>query len=132
MVTAPRRNVVDSSSSLSYLDDESGAARFAAAIEDTEQLVVPTVCLLEVFKIVARQSGACETLQAVYVMQQGTVIDPDAALALSAARLSGVYKLPLAESVVYTTMQQVGGILWTRDIDFSGLPDVQYIPTSPR
>ena len=64
-------------------------------------------------------------------MQQGTVIDLDAALALSAARLSGVYKLPLADSVVYATMQQVGGILWTQDVDFSGLPGVHYIPKSP-
>ena len=132
MITAPRRNVVDSPSSLSYLDDESGAAQFAVAIEDTEQLVVPTVCLLEVFKLVARQSGECDSLQAVAVMKQGTAIDPDAALALSAARPSGVYELPLADSVVYVTMQQVGGILWTEDFDFSGLPDVQYIPKSPR
>ena len=132
MVTTPQLNVVDSSAWLAYLADESGAAQFAAAIEDVTHLVVPTVCLLEVFKVVVRQRGERDALQAVAAMQQGTVIDLDAALALSAARLSGVYKLPLADSVVYATMQQVGGILWTQDIDFSGLPDVQYIPKSPR
>ena len=132
MVPSPRLNVVDSSAWLAYLADESGAAQFAVAVEDVMHLVVPTVCLFEVFKVVVRQRDERDALQAVAVIQQGTVVDLDAALALSAARLSGVYKLPLADSVVYATMQPVGGVLWTQDVDFSGLPDVQYIPKSPR
>ena len=123
-----RPNVVDSSAWLAYFAEEPSAAEFAAAIEDTRRLVVPAVCLLEVFKVVARQRGDGAALQAVAVMQQGEVVDLDASLALSAASLALVHKLPLADSVVYATARTVSGVVWTQDDDFEGLPDVQYVP----
>ena len=127
MVTRARPNVVDSSAWLAYFADEPSAGEFAAAIEDVRLLVVPAVCLLEVFKIVARQRGEGDALQAAAVMQQGAVVPVDATLALSAARLGLDHKLPLADSVVYATARGVGGVVWTQDDDFEGLPDVQYI-----
>ena len=84
--------------------------------------------LLEVFTIVARQRGDGEALQAVAIMQQGTVVDLDPALALSAARAGLDHKLPLADSIVYATARAVEGIVWTQDEDFAGLADVQYRP----
>lgn len=124
----PPFNIVDSSAWLAYLADEPAAADFAAAIEDTANLVVPTICLLEVFKVVARVRGEREALQTVAVMQQGTVVDLDADLALSAARLAGQHRLPLADSVIYATTMRFHGTLWTQDDDFQGLPQVRYVP----
>ena len=132
MVIAPRLNVVDSSAWLAYLADEAAAAQFAAAIEDTANLVVPAICILEVFKVVARQRGETDATQAAAVMLQGRVVDLDATLALSAARIGIARKLPLADSVVYATALQSGATLWTQDDDFNGLPDVHYIPKSAR
>ncbi len=132
MVIAPRLNVVDSSAWLAYLADERSAAQFADAIEDTANLVVPTICILEVFKVVTRQRGETDATKAAAVMLQGRVVDLDATLALSAARIGIARKLPLADSVVYATAQQAGAILWTQDDDFTGLPDVHYVPKSPR
>ena len=132
MVIAPRLNVVDSSAWLAYLADDATAAQFAEAIEDTANLVVPAICILEVFKVVARQRGEADATQAAAVMLQGSVVDLDATLALSAARIGLTHKLPLADSVVYATAQQRAAILWTQDDDFSGLPDVRYVPKSPR
>ncbi len=43
-------NVVDSSAWLEYFADGSNAGFFAPAIETTEELVVPSIALLEVFK----------------------------------------------------------------------------------
>ena len=127
MVTRTRPNVVDSSAWLAYFANEPSAADFAPAIEVVDRLVVPTVCLLEVFKIVARQRGEGDALQAVAVMQQGRVVDLDAALALSAARAALDHRLPLADSIVYATARSVDGVVWTQDEDFDGLPDVRYI-----
>jgi len=125
--TAPQRvNVVDSSAWLEYFANGSGAARFAPAIEAVDRLVTPSVCLLEVFKIVLRQRTEGQALQAVALMQQGQVVDLDAALALSAAKLGVEHKLPLADSVVYATTLLLGGILWTQDEDFKGLADVEF------
>jgi toxin FitB len=127
VVTRARPNVVDSSAWLAYFADEPSAGEFAPAIEDVRQLVVPTVCLLEVFKVVARQRGEGDALQAVAIMQQGEVVELDAALALGAARLGLDHKLPLADSIVYATARAVGGTVWTQDDDFKDLPDVRYV-----
>jgi uncharacterized protein with PIN domain len=128
VVTRARANVVDSSAWLAYFAEEPSASEFAAAIEDVHRLVVPSICLLEVFKVVARQRGEGDALQAVAIMQQGEVIELDAALALGAARVGLDHKLPLADSIVYATARAVGGVVWTQDDDFDGRPDVQYIP----
>ena len=127
-------NVIDSSAWLAYLTDEAGAKGFAQAIEATESLIVPTICLTEVFKVVARQRGEGDALQVVALMQQGQVIPLDDTLALSAAVLGAEYKLPLADSIVYATAQQLNATVWTQDEDFDGLPDVRYFAkqNSPR
>ena len=128
MVTRARPNVVDSSAWLAYFADEPSTADFASAIEDVDMLVVPAVCLLEVFKVVARQRREGDALRAVAVMQQGKVVELDASLALSAARMSLDYRLPLADSIVYAAARRVEGVVWTQDDDFKDLPDVRYLP----
>ena len=90
--------------------------------------MVASVCLLEVFKVIARQRGEGDALQAVAIMHQGTVVDLDAALALSAARIGLDHRLPLADSIVYATARGVGGVVWTQDDDFKALPDVRFFP----
>lgn len=132
MSRAKRPNVVDSSAWLAYLADEPGAAHFSAAIEDTESLVVPVVCIFEVFKVVARQRGDGDALQAAALMQQGRVVDFDATLALVAAKIAIDHKLPLADSLVYATAITVDGVVWTQDDDFDGLPDVKFFPKKKR
>lgn len=132
MVSAKRAkpNVVDSSAWLEYFAGSPAAAHFAHAIEAVDGLVVPAVCLLEVFKVVLRQRGESDALQAVALMQQGTVVDLDAPLAIQAAALGVSRKLPLADRIVYATAQLVGGTVWTQDDDFDGLPNVEYFPKS--
>ena len=119
-------NVVDSSAWLEYFANGPNAAAFASAIQATEELVVPSITLLEVFKRVYQQRGEGPALQAVALMQQGAVVDLDAALALMAARLSADGKLALADSVVLATARRFDAMLWTQDADFEGLPGVRY------
>ena len=128
VASRPRPNVVDSSAWLEYFANAPGAANFATAIEAVGRLVVPSVCVLEVFKVVLRQRGENDALQAAALMQQGTVVALDPPLALAAAKLGVAHRLPLADSIVYATARAVGGVVWTQDEDFDGLPDVQYFP----
>lgn len=121
-------NVVDSSGWLEYFADGPNAARFAPAIETTEELVVPTVSLYEVFKRVHQQRGEDAALEAVAVMMQATVIDLDASIALTAAKLSLNLKLPMADSIILATARAHEATLWTQDDDFEHVADVQYIP----
>ena len=48
-------NVVDSSGWLEYFGEGKNADFFAPAIEDTENLLVPVICLYEVFKRLTQQ-----------------------------------------------------------------------------
>lgn len=132
MTRRTRRNVVDSSAWLAYLADESGASHFSAVIEDVENLVVPSVCILEVFKVVSRQRGDGDALQAVALMQQGQVVDLDVTLALTAAKAGIDHKLPLADSIVYATGRSIDAMVWTQDEDFDGLPDVKFFAKPKR
>lgn len=94
----PVRNVVDSSAWLEYMMNGSNADVFAPAIEATDDLVVPTISITEVFRWVLRERGESDALQLTAVMQQGLVVDLDAHLAASAAREGLMHKLPLADS----------------------------------
>lgn len=127
-----RPNIVDSSGWLEYFADAPAADQFAPAIENAALLVVPSICVLEVFKKVLREVGEGEALQAIAVMQQGQVVDLDGSLALLAAKLGVEHKLPLADSVVYATAQAMNGIVWTQDEDFEDLPDVKFFRKSSR
>jgi predicted nucleic acid-binding protein len=124
-------NVVDSSAWLEYFANGSNASYFAPAIERTEELLVPSLTLYEVFKRVLQQRDEGHALQAVAVMQQGRVVELDARLALLAARISVERKLPMADSVILATGRAFGATVWTQDEDFKGLPAVQIRPRRP-
>lgn len=101
-------------------------------MEDARSLVVPAICILEVFGVVLRERGEGDALQAAALMQQGQVVDLDAALAMAAAKIGLDHKLPLADSIVYATASTVGAILWTQDEHFDGLAGVEFFAKQRR
>ncbi len=119
-------NLVDSSAWLAYLAGEKNAGFFAEAIEDTELLVVPTVCLYEVFKVVLRERGEDAALQTFAAMQEGMVVDLTVELALEAAALGQEEKLALADSIIYAVAKKHDAVVWTQDVHFSGKRNVQF------
>ena len=119
-------NVVDSSAWLEYFADGPNASRFAQPIEDVKRLVVPSICMLEVFKRVLQQRGEPSALQAAALMRQGFVSDLTTEIALSAARIGFEIKLPLADSVVLATARKHAATLWTQDSDFEKIEGVKY------
>jgi toxin FitB len=123
-------NLVDSSGWLEYFADGPNADFFASAIEQPAELVVPTISLYEVFKKVLQQRGDGSALQAIAIMQQGSVVNLDASLALSAAKVSAEMGLPIADSIILTTARTYGATLWTQDRHFESIESVQYIRKS--
>ena len=65
-------NVVDSSAWLEYFANGPNASFFAAAIEKTDKLIVPSLSIFEVFKRVLQQRDENDALQAIALMHQGT------------------------------------------------------------
>lgn len=119
-------NLVDSSAWLEYFANGPNASFFAPAVEEPGQLLVPTICLLEVFKRVLQQRGEGPALRVVAQMQQGKVVNLDSSLAVSAAKISLEMKLPLADSVILATARAYDAIIWTQDADFAKVKGVKY------
>ena len=121
-------NIVDSCAWLAYFADEPNAGHFQATLQDTDSLVVPTITTYEVFKVVLRESGENEALQAVAAMQKGTVVDLTFNLAIVASKLSLLHQLPMADSIILATAQEFGARIWTQDSDFEKISGVKYFP----
>ncbi len=119
-------NVVDSSGWLEYFADGRNADFFAPAIEDVSRLVVPSICVFEVFKRVLQQRNEAAAIQAAALMEQGRVVPLDTPLAMSAAKASVALKLPLADSIVLTTARLHQAVVWTQDADFEGIVGVKF------
>jgi len=120
-------NIVDSSGWLEYFAEGSNADFFAPAIEDTANLLVPVICIYEVFKKVLQQKGENQAQIHVGDMKHGKVIEIDESLALSAARLSAELKLPMADSLILATARANNALLWTQDEHFKDLDGVKYV-----
>jgi len=120
-------NLVDSCGWLEYLADGPNAGFFAPAVEDVDDLLVPTLCILEVFKRVLQQRGEDAALQAVALMQQGLVIDLDSGTAVTAAKISHETKLPMADAVIVATARVHNAVIWTQDSDLKDVEGVKYV-----
>jgi len=121
-------NVVDSSAWLSYFAGDANAASFSLPIEDIENLIVPSITIVEVFKCILRQRGKDLALECVAHMEQGKVVSLDGSLAIHAAHCGIQYKLPLADGIIYATAQKFDALVWTQDSDFERLEGVKYFP----
>ncbi|CAN5776653.1 hypothetical protein BH10CHL1_BH10CHL1_34920 [soil metagenome] len=119
-------NVVDSSGWLEYFSMSPNSDFFAPAIEDTGNLVVPSISIYEVFKRTLLERGESDALQAIAYMLQGFVIDLDTGSALEAARISTLHQLPMADSIILATARAHNAILWTQDAHLKNFSNVQY------
>ena len=121
-------NVVDSSGWIEYLQDTPRADLFAQAIEDRYQLLVPTIALFEVHKVLSRKLPESLVNQALDVMRLGRVLDLTDARAVAAAKVSRLHNLAMADAAMYSMAREFDATFWTQDVDYQGLPGVQYTP----
>jgi len=121
-------NLVDSSGWLEYLSDGPNASSFEKPLTNTENLIVPTLCLYEVFKVALRERGETDALQAAALMSQGNIMELTSEIALQAARISLDHKLPMADSIILATGQTCDATIWTQDEDFKGIKGVNFVP----
>lgn len=119
-------NVVDSSAWLEYFGDGPNASDFAGAIEAPDELSVPTLTLFEVFKKTYQLKDEARALEAIGLMLQGHVVELSTSLALDAARLSLETGLALADSIIFATARSEDAVLWTQDVHFKGLENVEF------
>ena len=119
-------NIVDSSGWIEYIADDANASFFEPAIIDSENILVPTICLYEVFKRVLQEFGEERALDAMGIMSLGTIIDLDRQIAIHAAQISNELKLAMADSIILATARAYDATLWTQDEHFKSITGVKY------
>ncbi len=121
-------NIVDSSGWLEFFSDGPNANEFSAPLTDTDNLIVPSSSIFEVFKVVLRERDEDSALVAVSLMNQGKVADLNFETSIQAAKFSHECKLPMADSIILTTAYIYNATVWTQDIDFKDFENVKYFP----
>ena len=119
-------NLVDSSGWLEYFADGKNAKFFVQVIENTEELIVSTINLYEVYKKILLERDENSALQAIALMQQAKVVNITSSIAIMAAKLSCELKIPMADSLIYSTARIHDAVVWTQDTDFKDLEEVKY------
>lgn len=122
--------LVDSSGWIEFLTDGPLADQYASYLKHPQQLITPTVVLYEVYKVIKRQRSEEEALAAVAQMGKTRVVPLTDSIALTAADLSLVYHLAMADAIVYATALTERVTLVTGDADLQHLPGVQYLTRS--
>ncbi len=120
-------NMVDSSGWLEYFANGKNANFFAPTIVDSKNLIVPVICIFEIFKRIMQQKDEYHALGAVTAMQQGTVVPLDATLVIHAAKISCDLKLPMTDSIIWAIAKAFAATVWTQDADFKDLDGVRFI-----
>ncbi|MHC4871302.1 MAG: PIN domain-containing protein [Planctomycetota bacterium] len=119
-------NLVDTSGWLEYFFNGKNATHFAKPIEDTDNLIISVLNIYEVFKKVCSVADEARALEAIAHMKQGEVVILSEEISLKAAQVSLKYKLAMADSIIYATSEIHNSLLWTQDVDFINLPNVNY------
>ena len=119
-------NIIDSSAWLEYFANSKNARHFSGIVENSKNLLVPSITVYEVFKKIIMERDYSTALKIIAHMQLGRVVDFNLELALMAARFSKEHHLPMADSIILATARKYNAVIWTLDADFEGLPGVKY------
>ena len=118
-------NLVDSCGWLDYLTDSHRADFFATAIEQRDQLLVPTIALFEVHSVLSRRLAGDIVDRCMSVMRLGRVLDLTDARAVAASIVSKNHGLTLAHAAMYSMALEWGAQFWTHNLEYQSLPQVQ-------
>lgn len=121
-------NLIDSSCWLEYFSGRNTCKEYEEIIEDISNVIVPVIVLYEVFKKLIIETSEGNALKAVAHMQLGKVVTIDSTIAISAARISVEYKLPMADSIILAIARRYNSTIYTHDEHFACIQGVRYFP----
>ena len=124
-------NVVDSSGWIEYFIDTAQAENFANAIEQTALLIVPTLSFFEVHRFLSRNTDPKCRTECLEVMRRGTLVELTEARAIAASEAAQQHRLAMADAIMYSIAREFNAAFWTQDVDYEGLPGVNYHPRPP-
>lgn len=119
-------NVVDSSGWIEHFQNSTRAAFFSDALSSGAKLVVPSLAIYEVHRRLSAWLPPELMQGCIDVMQAATVVDLTTTRAVAASNAAQTYKLAMADAIMYSIAQEFKATFWTQDVDYQGLPGVQF------
>lgn len=110
--------LVDSCGWLEILAATSLGEAYRPAFARLDELIVPSVCVLEVAQHLLDVADQATAAEAVALMCRARVAPLSTAFALQAALLGHACGLPFPDNVVLATARRYGAELWTHDEHF--------------
>lgn len=120
-------NVVDSSGWIEFFLAGANGPHFRDVIVQTQHLIVPSVALYEVHKKLSSTVKPAHLAECLEVMQLAKVVDLTPQRAIAASLTAQVNKLAMADAIMYSIAQEFKAQFWTQDVDYAGLPQVNYL-----
>lgn len=111
-------NIVDSSGWIEHFRETQRAEFFSPAIEQPQNILIPSICIYEVHKKIAHDVDEPHARQAVALMSESQIIVLDSEVAVCASQISRQYKLGMADAIILATTRAYNAQLWTQDTDF--------------
>ena len=119
-------NVVDSSGWIEFFKAGPNGLTFKPVIQDEARLLVPSISLFEVHRVLSRALPDNLVESCLNVMRRGRVLDLTDIRAIAASKAATRHRLALADAAIYSMALEHGATLWTQDVDYQGLPGVNY------
>ena len=118
--------VVDSCGWIEFIGNEENASFFEPLLLDERRLIVPPLVVFEVTKrfLVLEQPLAVSAFLSVVERCNRPELTP--AQMYSAAQAARLYKLAMADAIIWQTARENNAILYTQDAAFKDVPSVQY------
>lgn len=123
-------NCVDSSGWIEFFIGSQAGLRFRPAIEKTSLLIVPALSIFEVHRFLSRVTTAERRDDYLNLMCRSAVVDMTRTRAVAASETAQKHALAMADAVMYSIALEFGCTFWTQDVDYEGLPGVEYQPKS--
>lgn len=121
-------NVVDSSGWIEYLQNSPRADYYEPAVLNRYEILVPVIALYEVHRVLSRRLPEVVVNQCLDVMRMGRVLELTDRRAIAAAEVAQRYRLAMGDAVMYSMALEFDATFWTQDVDYQGLPKVEYFP----
>lgn len=119
-------NVVDSSGWIEFFLAGANGPKFKPVIEQRSTLLVPVIALFEVHKVLSRKVPLESVAQCLDVMRLGRVLPITDPRAVAAAGIAVKHRLAMADAMMYSLALELNATFWTQDVDYQGLPSVNY------
>ncbi|RBP18285.1 putative nucleic acid-binding protein [Roseiarcus fermentans] len=123
--------VVDTSAWIEWMRGSALGESLAPQLPRNEEWVVPTVVQYELARWLMREASDAQASRVLAFTTELVVAPLTTDIATKAADYAALYKLAMADAVIYATASDARADLLTCDAHFAELPNVTYVRKAP-